>query len=75
MALSNFEKEMEKLQREGIISRAQFLQIMAAAGAFVALGTNKAYAAKSNAKGNAQCWFDKSSHCFVVLVFRFARSL
>ena len=51
MALSKFEQEMEKLQREGVISRTQFLQIMAAAGAFIALGTDKAYAAKSNAKG------------------------
>lgn len=50
MALSNFEKQMEELQREGVISRVQFLHIMAAAGAFVALGTNKAYAAKSSAK-------------------------
>ena len=51
MALSKFEQEMEKLQRDGVISRQQFLQIMAAAGAFIALGTDKAYAAKSNAKG------------------------
>ena len=51
MPQSQFEKEMEKLERAGRISRAQFLQIMAAAGAVVALGTNKAYAAKSNAKG------------------------
>jgi sulfide:quinone oxidoreductase len=50
MPKSNFEKEMEKLEREGVISRSQFLQIMAAAGAFLALGTNKVYAAKSNAK-------------------------
>lgn len=51
MALSDFEKQMEKLQSDGVINRAQFLQIMAAAGAFMALGTNKAYAAKSGAKG------------------------
>ncbi len=51
MAKSQFEKEIEKLERSGVISRAQFLQIMAAAGAFMALGTNKAYAAKSSAKG------------------------
>ncbi|MBR6662685.1 MAG: NAD(P)/FAD-dependent oxidoreductase [Alistipes sp.] len=51
MALSDFEKQMEKLQQEGVINRAQFLQIMAATGAFLALGTNKAYAAKSSAKG------------------------
>ena len=51
MALSDFEKQMEKLQQEGVINRAQFLQIMAAAGAFMALGSNKAYAAKSSARG------------------------
>ena len=47
---SRFEKQMERLQRDGVISRAQFLQIMAAAGAFMALGTDKAYAAKSSAR-------------------------
>lgn len=51
MALSDFEKQMDKLQQDGVINRAQFLQIMAAAGAFMALGTNKAYAAKSSARG------------------------
>ena len=51
MAVTNFEKEMRKLESEGKITRAQFLQIMAAVGAAVALGTDKAYAAKSNAKG------------------------
>lgn len=50
MTKSNFELEMKKLESKGIISRAQFLQIMAAAGAFITLGTDKAYAAKSNAK-------------------------
>ena len=50
-AESQFEKQMERLQRDGVISRAQFLQIMAAAGTFLALGTDKAYAAKSNASG------------------------
>ena len=47
---SKFEKEMERLQREGVITRAQFLQIMAAAGAFLAVGTDKAYAAKSSVR-------------------------
>ena len=51
MAESNFEKEMRKLASDGVITRTQFLQIMAAVGATVALGTDKAYAAKSNAKG------------------------
>lgn len=51
MKESNFEQQMRKLERDGVISRAQFLQIMAAAGATIALGTDKAYAAKSNAKG------------------------
>ena len=50
MSKSNFEQEMKKLEQDGVISRAQFLQIMAAAGAFLALGTNKVYAAKSSAK-------------------------
>ena len=50
MSNFKFEQEMKKLEREGVISRAQFLQIMAAAGAFIALGSDKAYAAKSNAK-------------------------
>ena len=49
-AESKFEKEMERLQRDGVISRSQFLQIMAAAGALLALGTDKAYAAKSGAR-------------------------
>ena len=49
-AESKFEKEMERLQRDGVISRTQFLQIMAAAGALLALGTDKAYAAKSGAR-------------------------
>ena len=49
-AESKFEKEMERLQREGVITRTQFLQIMAAAGAFLALGTDKAYAAKSSVR-------------------------
>ncbi len=47
----DFEKELKKMERDGVISRAQFLQLMAVAGAFLALGTDKAYAAKSNAKG------------------------
>ena len=47
----DFEKELKKMERDGVISRAQFLQLMAAAGAFLALGTDKAYAAKSAAKG------------------------
>ena len=51
MVEQGFEKEMKKLERDGVISRAQFLQIMAAAGALLALGTDKAYAAKSGAKG------------------------
>lgn len=51
MTEKQFETEMKKLESEGVISRSQFLQIMAAAGAFLALGTDKAYAAKSNAKG------------------------
>ena len=51
MAVTNFEKEMRKLESEGKITRAQFLQIMAAVSAVVALGTDKAYAAKSGAKG------------------------
>jgi sulfide:quinone oxidoreductase len=42
---------MERLVADGVISRAQFLKIMAAAGVVVAAGTDKAYAAKSNAKG------------------------
>lgn len=51
MKESNFEQQMRKLERDGVISRVQFLQIMAAAGITIALGTDKAYAAKSNAKG------------------------
>ena len=51
MTEKQFETQMKKLESEGVISRSQFLQIMAAAGAFLALGTDKAYAAKSNAKG------------------------
>lgn len=51
MEEKNFEQEMRKLEHDGVITRSQFLQIMAAAGAFIALGTDKAYAAKSNAKG------------------------
>ena len=51
MALSKFERDMERLVADGVISRAQFLKIMAAAGVVVAAGTDKAYAAKSNAKG------------------------
>ena len=51
MALSKFARDMEKLVADGVISRAQFLKIMAAAGVVVAAGTDKAYAAKSNAKG------------------------
>ena len=47
----DFEKELKKMERDGVISRAQFLQLMAVAGAFLALGTDKAYAAKSAAKG------------------------
>ncbi len=47
----DFEKELKKMERDGVISRAQFLQLMAVAGAFLALGTDKAYAAKSSAKG------------------------
>ena len=41
----DFEKELKKMERDGVISRAQFLQLMAVAGAFLALGTDKAYAA------------------------------
>ena len=50
MAEKQFEREMKKLESEGVITRSEFLQIMAAAGAFLALGTDKAYAAKSSAK-------------------------
>lgn len=46
-----FEKQLRRMERDGVITRKQFLQIMAVAGAFVALGTDKAYAAKSNARG------------------------
>ena len=51
MAELEFEKQLRKMERDGLITRKQFLQIMAAASAFIALGTDKAYAAKSNASG------------------------
>ena len=51
MADLEFEKQLRRMERDGVITRKQFLQIMAVAGAFVALGTDKAYAAKSNARG------------------------
>ena len=50
MAELEFEKQLRRMERDGIITRKQFLQLMAVAGAFVALGTEKAYAAKSNAR-------------------------
>ena len=49
MAEPNFEKELKRMERNGVITRAQFLQLMAVAGAFLMLGTDKAYAAKSDA--------------------------
>lgn len=39
------------MEHDGVISRAHFLQLTAVFGAFLALGTDKAYAAKSGAKG------------------------
>ena len=51
MSELNFEKQLKRMERDGVITRAQFLQLMAVAGAFVMLGTDKAYAAKSNARG------------------------
>ena len=47
MAEPNFEKELKRMERNGVITRAQFLQLMAVAGAFLMLGTDKAYAAKA----------------------------
>ena len=46
-----FDRQLRKMERDGVITRKQFLQISAAAAAFVALGTDKAYAAKSSARG------------------------
>ena len=51
MSELNFEKQLKRMERDGVITRAQFLQLMAVAGAFVMLGTDKAYAAKSDARG------------------------
>ena len=51
MSELNFEKQLKRMERDGVITRAQFLQLMAVAGAFIMLGTDKAYAAKSNARG------------------------
>lgn len=50
MAELEFEKQLRRMERDGVITRKQFLQLMAVAGAFVALGTDKAYAAKSRAR-------------------------
>ncbi|MBQ1953489.1 MAG: NAD(P)/FAD-dependent oxidoreductase [Alistipes sp.] len=46
-----FDKQLRQMERDGVISRRQFLQISAAAAAFATLGTDKAYAAKSSARG------------------------
>lgn len=46
-----FDRQLRKMERDGVITRKQFLQISAAAAAFVTLGTDKAYAAKSSARG------------------------
>ena len=51
MADFDLDKKLRKMERDGVISRAQFLQLTAMFGAFLALGTDKAYAAKSGAKG------------------------
>lgn len=37
MADLNLEKELKRMERNGVITRAQFLQLMAVAGAFVML--------------------------------------
>lgn len=50
MAELEFEKQLRRMERDGVITRKQFLQLMAVAGAFFALGTEKAYAAKSRAR-------------------------
>ena len=50
MAELEFEKQLRRMERDGVITRKQFLQLMTVAGAFVALGTDKAYAAKSRAR-------------------------
>ena len=50
MADLEFEKQLRRMERDGVITRKQFLQLMAVAGTFLALGTDKAYAAKSSAR-------------------------